>query len=73
MTRPRDLLATLLRPGIGLVEVFADPVELVGEAMKGALVLRVELLEQVLLVEYSLEALDGGADFLVENPDDFFC
>ena len=41
--------------------------------MKGALVLRVELLEQVLLVKYSLEALDGGADFLVENPDDFFC
>ena len=41
--------------------------------MKGALVLRVEFLEQVLLVEDGLKALDGGADFLVENPDDFFC
>ena len=41
--------------------------------MKGALVLRVEFLEQVFLVENSLKALDGGADFLVENPDDFFC
>ena len=41
----------LLRPGIGLVEVFADPIELVGEAMKGALVLRVEFLEQVFFVK----------------------
>ena len=41
--------------------------------MKGALVLRVELLEQVLLVEDSLKALDGSADLLVENPDNFFC
>ena len=63
----------LLRPGIGLVEVLADPVELVGETMKGALMLRVEPLEQVLFVEDSLEALDGGAYFLVENPDNFFC
>ena len=73
MARPQDLLATLLRPGVGLVEVLADPIELVGESMKGALVLRVEFLEQVFLVENSLKALDGGADFLVENPDDFFC
>ena len=35
--------------------------------------LRVEFLEQVFLVENCLKALDGGADFLVENPDDFFC
>ena len=41
--------------------------------MKGALMLRVEFLEQVLLVENCLEALDGGAYFLVENPDNFFC
>ena len=72
-TSPRYLLVTLFRPGVGLVEVFADPIELVGEAMKGALVLRVESLEQVLLVEDCLEALDGGAYLLVKNPDDFFC
>ena len=41
--------------------------------MKGALVLRVEFLEQVLFVEDCLEALDGGAYLLVENPNDFFC
>ena len=41
--------------------------------MKGALMLRVEPLEQVLFVEDSLEALDGGAYFLVENPYNFFC
>ena len=41
--------------------------------MKGALMLRVELLEQVLFVEDSLEALNGGADLLVEDADNFFC
>ena len=72
-TSPRDLVALLLRPSVGFVEVLADPVELVSETMKGALVLRVESLEQVLLVENCLEVLDGGAYFLVENPDNFFC
>ena len=33
---------------------------------------RVELLEQVFLVEDGLVALDGSADLLVEDADDFF-
>ena len=33
---------------------------------------RVELLEEVLLIEDSLIALDGSADLLVEDADDFF-
>ena len=41
--------------------------------MKGPLPVRVELLEQVFLVEDGLVALDGSADLFVENPDDFFC
>ena len=34
---PRDAVSLLLRPLIGLVEVVADPVELVGEAVEGVL------------------------------------
>ena len=30
-------------------------------------------LEEVLLVEDGLVALDGGDDLLLENPYDFFC
>ena len=62
----------LLRPGVSLVEVVTDPVELVSKTMKGALVLRVKLLKQVLLVEDSLEVLDCSADLLVEDPNNFF-
>ena len=40
--------------------------------MKGPLPVRVELLEQVLLVEDGLVTLDGSADLLVEDADDFF-
>ena len=36
-TSPRDAVSLLLRPLIGLVEVVADPVELVSEAVEGAL------------------------------------
>ena len=39
--------------------------------MKGFLMLQVELLKQVLLVEDSLKALNCGAYFLVEDPDNF--
>ena len=37
MTSPRDAVVLLLRPVVGLVEVVTDPVELVCEAMEGAL------------------------------------
>ena len=40
--------------------------------MKGPLPVRVELLEQILLVEDGLVTLDGSADLLVEDADDFF-
>ena len=40
--------------------------------MKGPLPVRVELLEQVFLVEDGLVVLDGSADLLVEDADDFF-
>ena len=40
--------------------------------MKGLLPVRVELLEQVLLVEDRLVTLDGSANLLVEDADDFF-
>ena len=33
--------------------------------------LQVEVLEQVLLVEDGLEAFNGSANLLVEDPDDF--
>ena len=39
--------------------------------MKGFLMLQVELLKQVLLVEDSLEALNGSANLLVKDPNDF--
>ena len=40
--------------------------------MKGPLPVRVELLEQVFLVEDGLIALYGSADLLVKDADDFF-
>ena len=40
--------------------------------MKGPLPVRVELLEEVLLVEDSLIALDSSANLLVEDAYDFF-
>ena len=40
--------------------------------MKGLLPVRVELLEQVLLVEDRLVTLDGSANLLVEYAYDFF-
>ena len=61
----------LLRPGIGLVEVVANPIELVSEAVERLLPLAVELLEEVLLVEDCLVALDGCANLLLEDADDF--
>ena len=39
--------------------------------MKGPLPVRVELLEQVFLVEDRLVTLDGSANLLVEDPDNF--
>ena len=65
------MFSTLLRPGIGLVEVVANPIELVSEAMERLLPLAVELLEEVLLVEDRLVALDGRANLLLEDADDF--
>ena len=41
--------------------------------MKGPLPVRVELLEQVLLVEDRLVTLDGSVNLLVEDAYDFFC
>ena len=61
-----------LRPLIGLVEVVTDPVELVSEAVEGALGVSKKRLEEVLLVEDRLVALNGGANLLLENTDDFF-
>ena len=61
-TSPRYAVALLLRPVVGLVEVVADPVELVSEAVECALGVSEERLEEVLLVEDGLVALDGGAD-----------
>ena len=40
--------------------------------MKGLLMVLVDLLKQVLLIEDCLKALDGGANLLVEDPDNFF-
>ena len=57
----------LLRPLIGLVEVVADPVELVSKAVEGVLGV-----SKKRLVEDRLVALDGGANLLLENPDNFF-
>ena len=65
------MFSTLLRPGIGLVEIVANPIELVSEAVERLLPLAVELLEEVLLVEDRLVALDGRANLLLENADDF--
>ena len=39
--------------------------------MKGSLMIRVELLEEVLLVKDGLEALNCSANLLVEDPDNF--
>ena len=39
--------------------------------MKGILMLRVELLKQVLLVEDSLKALNCGTYLLVKHPNNF--
>ena len=40
--------------------------------MERALGVSEKRLEEVLLVEDCLIALDGGTDFLLEDPDDFF-
>ena len=40
--------------------------------MERLLPLAVELLEKMLLVEDSLVALDGGANLLLKNADNFF-
>lgn len=40
--------------------------------MEGALGVSEQRLEEVLLVEDGLVALDGGDDLLLEDPDDFF-
>ena len=71
MASPWNLLTVLLWPGAGLVKVIADPVELISKSMKGVLILRVELLKQVLLVEDSLKVLNCGAYFLVKDPNNF--
>ena len=71
MTSPRNLFSTLLRPGVGLVEVVADPIELISKAVERLLPLAVELLEKMLLVKDSLVALDGCANLLFKNADDF--
>ena len=71
-TSPRYLVALLLRPGVGLVEVLADPIELVSEPMKGLLMVLLDLLEKMFLVEDRLKALDCCANLLVEDPDNFF-
>ena len=71
-TSPRDLVALLLRPGVGLVEVLADPIELVSEPMKGLLMVLFDLLEKMFLVEDRLKALYCCANLLVEDPDNFF-
>ena len=71
-TSPRYLVPLLLRPGVGLVEVLADPIELVSKPMKGLLVVLLDLLEKMLLVEDRLKALDSCANLLVEDPDNLF-
>ena len=71
-TSPRYLVTLLLRPGVGLVEVLADPIELVSKPMKGLLMVLFDLLEKMLLVEDRLKALDSCANLLVEDPDNFF-
>ena len=65
------MFSTLLRPGIGLVEVVANPIELVSEAVERLLPLAVELLEKMLLVEDSLVALDGCANLLFKDANNF--
>ena len=69
---PRDAVLLLLRPLIGHVEVVADPIKLVGEAVECALGVSEKRFEEILLVEDRLIALNGGADFLLEGPNDFF-
>ena len=71
-TSPRYLIALLLRPGVGLVEVLTDPIELVSEPMKGLLMVLFDLLEKMLLVEDRLKALDCCTNLLVEDSDNFF-
>ena len=65
------MFSTLLRPGVGLVEVVANPIELVSEAVERLLPLAVKLLEEVLLVKDCLVALDGCANLLLKDADDF--
>ena len=62
----------LLRPLIGLVEVVADPVELVSKAVEGLLGVSEKRLEEVLLVKDCLIALNGGANLFLKNPYNFF-
>ena len=45
---------------------------MVSEAVEGSLGVSEERLKEVLLVEDHLIVLDGGTDFLLEDPDDFF-
>ena len=71
-TSPQDLVALLLRPSVGLVEVLADPIELVSKPMKGLLVVLFDLLEKMFLVKDRLKALDSCANLLVEDSDNFF-
>ena len=73
MTGPRNAVTLLLRPVVGFVEVITDPVELVSEAVEGALGVSKKQLKEILLVKDGLIVLDGGANLLLKDPDDFFC
>ena len=53
-------------------QVVADPVELVSEVVECTLGVSEKRLKEVFLIGDHLVALDGGANFLFENPDDFF-
>ena len=74
MTSPQDLIVLLLQPGVSLVKVFTDPIELVSKLMKGLLMVPVDLLKQVLqvLVKDHLKVLNSCAELLVEDPNYFF-
>ena len=71
-TSPRNLIALLLGPGVGFVEVLADPIELISKPMKGLLMVLLDLLKKMLLVEDRLKALDSCTNLLVEDPNNFF-
>ena len=71
-TSPRNLIALPLGPGVGFVEVLADPIELISKPMKGLLMVLFDLLEKMFLVKDRLKALYCCANLLVEDPDNFF-